>query len=50
MVLSGFKDSTVNANWIYEGGCVIKYLSDDVAKITFPLIKFTTDISTPVTS
>lgn len=48
VILSGFKDATVNTNWIYEGGCKIRYVNDDVAKITFPLVKFDADISTPV--
>lgn len=48
VVLSNFKDATVNANWIYEGGCKVRYVNDDVAKITLPLVKFDADISTPV--
>lgn len=48
ITLSTFLDTTINGVWIYEGGCVIKYLNEEVAKITFPLVKFDNDISTPV--
>jgi hypothetical protein len=48
VVLSSFKDATINGNWIYEGGCKIRYVNDDVAKITLPLVRFDADISTPV--
>lgn len=48
VVLSTFKDATINGNWIYEGGCKIRYVNDDVAKITLPLVKFDTDISAAV--
>lgn len=48
VILSAFKDSTVNGNWIYEGGCKIRYQNDDTAKITLPLVRFDADISAPV--
>jgi hypothetical protein len=48
VTLSLFKDTTINGKWIYEGGCKIRYMNEDVAKITLPLVKFDTDISTAV--
>jgi hypothetical protein len=48
VTLSAFKDATINGAWIYEGGCKIRYLNTDIAKITLPLVKFDADISTAV--
>lgn len=50
VTLSTFKDATLNGKWIYEGGATITYTSNDVAKISLPLVKFDADISAAVSA
>lgn len=39
----------INGNWIYEGGGTIEMTNEAEVKMVLPLMKYSTDISTPST-